>query len=383
MILREHVPFRLSWTALLVAAMLAVLTLPGWSQSKPGAPADTAAETAAEESPDVSTEDVANALNIVPQSPTADADSAAAAEEPSAKSTGSGPSDYGEDFRSSSYSNASPTVRKKMNPQASEIRKLQQTMQSLMREVNRLRAGQESTSTTADTADFQGGVESVRKQWASPKATSGISATPDYQQTAQQQGTHPKKDAPVVEQTETIVLARTTYRLPALKAHALEQFIKQHVPVDVHVRIGGKKSGQAQSEEQAYGDGESYGGSSSFGNSSSGGFGAEGDMEGMQDAYGSSAASNVPVLMTITTTPDAQRVIGQFILLMLGKTTPVVTSPAGVYSAPTTLPPPGVPVKTFRDDVRPREKTGTNSNDEFRPVPAQPKPEPTEALPKF
>jgi hypothetical protein len=132
----------------------------------------------------------------------------------------------------------------------------------------------------------------------------------------------------VATRTRTITLQRTTYRLPASRAKALEAFLKQHIQAEVlQIEIGTqpartRKPG-AVHPMGPMGAGPTEGaprlGVGGIGGKGAlGGIGGVGGMAGIPGAGGIGGPMGPPSLpvITITTTPDVQQAIAVIIALM-------------------------------------------------------------------
>jgi beta-lactamase regulating signal transducer with metallopeptidase domain len=299
MILKDRVPFRVSRGLLCAAGVLALLILPGWAQpakdagDSSGNPQKTRDIPSKATKPDPTADPVRNITNDPVRSnrPT-----------PAKAETRSGKVIGPEDSVIRKKSNAEPRVTTPSRPTlfdsnpatdpGSRVRRLEKQIQDLQRKIRALRGVPRDENPLSRRSVGTQPTMPVPVDTRGPSGTGGT--TPAVSRNAV------SGISEGVVATRTITLQRTTYRLPASRANALEAFLKLNIKAEVLQIELGK---QPVRTPGAVGPMGPLGG------------GRFGPATGNPMPSGGYAPRSVPVI-TITTTPDVQKTIGAIIALM-------------------------------------------------------------------
>ena len=293
MILKDRVPFRVSRGLLCAAGVLALLILPGWAQ--PPEESDSADPTAGttQPRPDESRPAAgdSSAANPVARTGSDDFTPAVVRAKVAAQKAAAGKAaaEYTTDV---ARANA-----------AARVRQLERKLQDLQRQLRALRGqtpGAEPFEYNPNTArpmnETIPGADSSRRS----SMFGGVS-----QFSSQFSTRSTARSSQEVVATRTITLQRTTYRLPASRAKALEAFLKLHIKAEVLQIELGRQTVRTPMPGTGPGTGaRPFGGGV---NPMGYGAGPMGDGE-----YGPRTVS----VITITTTPDVQKAIAGIIALM-------------------------------------------------------------------
>lgn len=235
MILREKVPFRASRSVVLAVVVLALVTLPGWTQSKkeplrdtPADPPATSPSSVQKSTPD--TEEPANSATRI-------------------KSTNRPPT-----TRRAPFGRFDPPAPQNLATSQNRVRNagpidsepeptpqgLQLKVRQLQREIERLRDRNKQLAPASEA--FAPGHDwrkpGFTRENPRPRLTNRESPKLSVQENDPGlQGPSNKSDRIVA--THTITLQRTTYQLPSERAKALQAFLQQHVKAEVlQIEIG-------------------------------------------------------------------------------------------------------------------------------------------------
>jgi beta-lactamase regulating signal transducer with metallopeptidase domain len=334
MILKDRVPFRVSRTLLCVAGALALLILPGWAQpprnAEPSAPGQGSNSAGRGGSPLIpSRPSAAPSDDSTPSNAAQPKDAAGSGNAVPPQSAADGPrhrrnQDADVAPATTVPRNARDTARR-IEQLEKQIRKLQSQLPLRRQEPAMAMPGSPTPSRQSggqpmDPVGNEGGMTPVGFDGALRRGMDPV---------GNEGGMTPASNRKEVVATRTITLQRTTYRLPASRAKALEAFLKLHIKAEVlQIEIGTqpartRKPGAGPAPMGPKGALPGVGGGLGIGPMGAGaagvgGIGGIGGITGgglgITGPMGSGPPS-VPVI-TITTTPDVQQAIAGIIALI-------------------------------------------------------------------
>jgi hypothetical protein len=286
MILKERVPSQISRFAMCAVVLLGLLTLPGWTQSTAkGISPETVEEVGV--NPAVTT--AKNVKPVLSPETTVDESRPQKATRPIDQEVK--PKVSLEEFKptsvrtKNSVNQVGPRTTKQTTGSSKKVQVLEQQLRQLQRELQTLRNRRPRWNP-------MGRQPNLSPFGSEPKRPRNSTAEPGpiLNESGSNQIQKPAKSGPVVT-THTITLQRTTYRLPVERSKALEIFLRTNVKTDVlSIKINPA---------------------------------VRKVIDDLYSGPGAAPARNIVTLrtsqgdtVTITTTPEVQRVIGGLIQIM-------------------------------------------------------------------